>query len=467
MTLASRRDGKILAMDRPGAAAAPALATSVPALQKRYVIGFEQAGLADWTEMEFASPIPRFTSCLVCGAIASEMLWSRCWHVFCPLCAAMMGSEEGVVACPLDGAVTPLDALHRDKIALEVLLAFRVYCPNRSLGCDYIGPMDKLRDHTRLCGFYNIQCQICGSWLKRFQLRDHTARGCTATAPRPEQNSAPSQRHVHTVVTGDLYPDIARTLTGEPAQAAPAPSAPSAAPSRLSVIFNGNSKEYDVLGMIAAMKEMCQEYEDFRNAFNDVRESVTVHAEQTRAEIEELESRLREQHRLWREDVVGDVRRLRSVLGTKTFDWQVAPFSKLKKTAVRKCTLLKSEDFYVGHHGYRVALSGSFSKNPADGRVYLSVYVHLLRGMFDAALKWPYRTVTTVKLVNQEAAADKAVTFDPGDACEEEQDSFQRPKAERNVGYGFPLAALEEIENPANGFLKDDAFVIQFCADLV
>uniref|UniRef100_A0A131YM58 Tnf receptor associated factor n=1 Tax=Rhipicephalus appendiculatus TaxID=34631 RepID=A0A131YM58_RHIAP len=455
-------------MDRP-AATAPAV-SSVPALQKRYVIGFEQAGLADWTEMEFASPIPRFTSCLVCGAIASEMLWSRCWHVFCPLCAAMMGSEEGVVACPLDGAVTPLDALHRDKIALEVLLAFRVYCPNRSLGCDYIGPMDKLRDHTRLCGFYNIQCQICGIWLKRFQLRDHTARGCTAAA-RSEQNPAPVHRQVHTVVTGDLYPDIARTLNvGDAAQATPppAPSAPSPAPSRLSVIFNGNSKEYDVLGMITAMKDMCREYEDFKNAFNDVRESVTLHAEQARADIEDLESRLREQHRLWREDVVGDVRHLRSALGTRTFDWQVAPFSKLRKTALKKNTLLKSEDFYVGHHGYRVALSGAFNKNPADGRVYLSVYVHLLRGMFDSALKWPYRTVTTVKLVNQEASApDKEVTFDPGNACEDEQDCFRRPRAERNVGYGFPLAALEEIENPANGFLKDDAFVVQFLANLV
>lgn len=455
-------------MERP-AVAVPAI-SAVPALQKRYVIGFEHAGLADWTEVEFASPIPRFTSCLVCGAIASEMLWSKCWHVFCPLCAAMMGSEESVVACPLDGVVTPLDALHRDKVALEVLLAFRVYCPNRSLGCDHIGPMDKLRDHTRLCGYYNIQCQICGNWLKRFQLRDHTSQGCTATA-RPEQNSAPLQRQVHTVVTGDLYPDIARTLnSGDLAQTGPppAPSAPSAAPSRLSVIFNGNSKEYDVLSMIAAMKEMCHEYEDFKNAFNDVRESVNMHAEQMRADIEDLESRLREQHRVWQEDVVGDVRHLRSALGTKTFDWQVAPFSKLRKTAVKKSTLLKSEDFYVGHHGYHVALSGSFSKNPADGRVYLSVYVHLLRGMFDSALKWPYRTVTTVKLVNQEAAAaDKAVTFDPGDACEDEQDSFRRPTGERNVGYGFPLAALEEIENPASGFLKNDAFVVQFCANLV
>ncbi|KAH9381895.1 hypothetical protein HPB48_015385 [Haemaphysalis longicornis] len=114
-------------MERP----LPALssATSVPTLKKRYVIGFEQAGLADWTEMEFASPIPRFTSCLVCGAIASEMLWSRCWHVFCPLCAAMMSRDgDGAVACPLDGTETAIDALHRDKVALEVLLAFR-YTP--------------------------------------------------------------------------------------------------------------------------------------------------------------------------------------------------------------------------------------------------------------------------------------------------------------------------------------------------
>ncbi|XP_077485894.1 TNF receptor-associated factor 6-like [Amblyomma americanum] len=450
-------------MDRQGGAPL-AGASSVPALQKRYVIGFEQAGLTDWTEVEFASPIPRFTSCLVCGAIASEMLWSRCWHVFCPLCAAMMGSDEGSVACPLDGTVTPLDDLHRDRIAMEVLLAFRVYCPNRSLGCDYIGSMDKLRDHTRLCGFYNIQCQICGHWLKRYQLRDHTVRGCSPPAENPALRSAQT-----TVVTGNLYPDIARSLNPEQEALSPAaPSAPSAAPSRLSVIFNGNSKEYDVLNMISAMKDMCQGYEDFKNAFNDVRESVEVHAEHLRSEIEALEAKLETQQRHWREGVMGDVRHLKTALGTRTFDWQVAPFSKLRKTAFKKRMLLKSEDFYVGHPGYHVALSGAFVKDTTDGRIYFSVYVHLLRGMFDSALKWPYRTVTKVKLLNQEAqGVDREVTFDPGEACEDEQDSFQRPLGERNVGYGFHLAALEEIEHPGNGFLKNDAFVVQFCADLL
>ncbi|KAH9381894.1 hypothetical protein HPB48_015386 [Haemaphysalis longicornis] len=325
--------------------------------------------------------------------------------------------------------------------------------------------MDKLRDHTRLCGYYNIQCQICGSLVKRFQLKEHTAQACSARDAEPAP--PPPPRRVHTVVTGNLYPDIARSVSAEPPEEPPRASAPSATPSRLSVIFNGNSKEYDVLGMISAMKDMCQEYEEFKNAFNGVRESVALHTEQMRFEIEALEQKLQAQHRDWRDDVLGDVRHLRDSLTTRTYDWQIAPFSKFRKRGSKNNTLLKSEDFYIGHHGYHMALSGSFQKSAADGREYLSVYVHLLRGMFDSALKWPYRARTTVKLVNQEApGADKVVAFDPGEACDDEQDSFQRPRGERNVGYGFMLAAVEELEHPGNGFLKNDTLLVQLRASL-
>lgn len=423
----------------------------VPTLKKRYVIGFEQAGVADWTEMEFASPIPRFTSCLVCGSIASEMLWSRCWHVFCPLCSAMMTREDGSVSCPFDGVNTKSEALHRDKLALEVLLAFRVFCPNRSLGCDHVGPMEKLRDHTRLCGFYNIQCQMCGKWLKRFQLRDHCAQGCAA----PEETVV--AKRIHGVMNGQLYPDvekIAATMEGEARSSRQA--------SRLSVIFNGNSKEYDVLGMISAMKEMCREYENFKNTFNAVRETVALNVEQTRADVEEVEEKLRTQQRHWKDALLADVSLLRDALGTRSFDWQIAPYSKLKKPVIKRKFMLKSEDFYIGYQGYHIALSGVLQKNAADGKIYLSVFVHLLKGIFDAILEWPYRKITTVKLVNREVeGVDKVVTFDPRDACEDEQDSFERPRSERNVGYGFILAALEELEHPGNGFLRDDSFVVQ------
>ncbi|CAN7988881.1 unnamed protein product [Ixodes hexagonus] len=426
----------------------------ISTLQKRYIIGFEQAGFPDWTEMEFASPIPRFTACLVCGSIASEMLWSRCWHVFCPLCTALLTRDDGSLPCPFDGVQTETAALHRDKIAMEVLLAFRVFCPNRSLGCDHIGSMEKLRDHTRLCGFYSIQCQICGIWLKRFQLREHATQGCAV----PED--AIVGRRIHGVVNGHLYPDIERMVATE--EAAAAARGAGERPSKLSVIFNGNSKEYDVLSMITAMKEMCREYEDFKNAFNGVRETVGVHVEQMRADVGALEEKLHMEQRHWRDDLLSDVRFVRDVLGTRSFDWQISPYSKLKKPAIRKKLLLKSEGFYIGYQGYHVALSGSFLKNPADGKIYVNVFVHLLKGIFDSVLSWPYRKLTTVKLLNQvDNGVDKVVTFDPCEACEDEKDSFQRPKGPRNVGYGFRLAPLEELEHPDNGFLRNDSFVVQ------
>ncbi|XP_064475913.1 TNF receptor-associated factor 6-like [Ornithodoros turicata] len=429
-------------------------------LQKRYIIGFEHVGLTDWTEVEFASPIPRFTSCLVCGSIASEMLWGRCWHVFCHLCASIT-SQDGVLNCPLDGVQTREDALHRDNVATEVLLAFRVYCPNRTQGCDYIGPMEKLKDHTRICGFYNIQCQMCGYYLKRFQLREHAARIC----PVPEGTESLRQVQKNVAKQGhQLYPEVPRESRSDQQADDMTPSAPA---SRMAVIFNGNSKTYDILNMVNTMKDMCREYEDLKNSLNIMREDVFASVTQLKLDVDGIQGKIKSENEGWKDALLADMKVLKDMLPNRVYEWRVWPYSKLKKNVLSKKGLIKSEAFYIGHQGYHMAVSGSLGPDPSSGAPSFLAYIHIRKGIFDPMLEWPYKKLTTLKLVNNnENGTDKIVTVDPKAVCADELDSFERPRSDMNVGYGFSLVTMNELERLDKGYLRDDAFTVKISVEL-
>ena len=84
-------------------------------------------------------------------------------------------------------------------------------------------------------------------------------------------------------------------------------------------------------------------------------------------------------------------------------------------------------------------------------------------GEYDALLKWPFRQKVTLTLLDQSADQRHLTEYfqpDPNSS------SFQRPATEMNVASGCPLFVSHAVlENPQNGYLKDDTIFIRILVE--
>ena len=58
-----------------------------------------------------------------------------------------------------------------------------------------------------------------------------------------------------------------------------------------------------------------------------------------------------------------------------------------------------SPPVYTHHHGYKICLN--LHPNSTGNKKFLSVFVHFMRGEFDNSLKWPFRGVISMQLLDQ------------------------------------------------------------------
>ena len=59
-----------------------------------------------------------------------------------------------------------------------------------------------------------------------------------------------------------------------------------------------------------------------------------------------------------------------------------------------------SPPFYTQSGGYKLCIRVDANGNGGDTGTHVSVYVYLMRGEYDSALKWPFQGDITIQLVN-------------------------------------------------------------------
>jgi len=97
---------------------------------------------------------------------------------------------------------------------------------------------------------------------------------------------------------------------------------------------------------------------------------------------------------------------------------------------------------------------------------HLSIFFVVMRGMFDALLRWPFRQKVTLMLLSQHQREHVVDAFRPDPTSS----SFKRPTTEMNIASGCPLfASLDVLDSPSNGYVKDDHLFLKAvvdCSDL-
>ena len=80
---------------------------------------------------------------------------------------------------------------------------------------------------------------------------------------------------------------------------------------------------------------------------------------------------------------------------------QIVPELTIYYTKEKESTSWFSPPFYTHNGGYRMCLRVDIAGNDEGAGTDVSAYIHLMRGIFDGDLKFPFQGEVTVQLVNQ------------------------------------------------------------------
>ena len=143
------------------------------------------------------------------------------------------------------------------------------------------------------------------------------------------------------------------------------------------------------------------------------------------------------------------------------FVWKIDNFKKhFGEAKAGNNKTINSEPFYTEIYGYKlqviIYLNGSQSL--AKNR-YLSLYIAIMKGQYDAILPWPFNRKVKFTLIDQCGYKPENVTTELNPNNDPECSA--RPKSEKNNVHGNPLFISHEKLLSSHRYVADDNLFLQ------
>ena len=144
-----------------------------------------------------------------------------------------------------------------------------------------------------------------------------------------------------------------------------------------------------------------------------------------------------------------------------SFTWRIPDLKRRKRDAIDgRVTSLYSPPFYTAKNGYKMCIRVYLNGDGMGHKTHLSLFFVLMKGEFDALLKWPFDYKVSLILVDQNHRKHIVQTFKPTP----ESSSFQRPISDMNVASGCPqFCKLSYLDD--DNYTKDDVLFVKCIVD--
>ena len=144
-----------------------------------------------------------------------------------------------------------------------------------------------------------------------------------------------------------------------------------------------------------------------------------------------------------------------------SFLWRIPDISRRKRDAIEeRITSIYSPPFYTGRNGYKMCIRAYLNGDGMGYKTHFSLFFVVMKGEFDALMKWPFDYKVSLILVDQNHRKHIVQTFKPTP----ESSSFQRPASDMNVASGCPqFAKLSVLDDDA--YVKDDVLFVKCIVD--
>ena len=141
--------------------------------------------------------------------------------------------------------------------------------------------------------------------------------------------------------------------------------------------------------------------------------------------------------------------------------WKINEYARRRNEAVSgQRASFYSPCFYTSRYGYKMCARIYLNGDGMGRGTHISVFFVVMRGQYDALLRWPFRQKVTFMLLDQDNVEHVIDAFRPDPSSS----SFQRPRRESNIASGCPMfCSLTELNNHA--YVRDDTMFLKIIVD--
>ena len=141
--------------------------------------------------------------------------------------------------------------------------------------------------------------------------------------------------------------------------------------------------------------------------------------------------------------------------------WKISDFTKRRQNAVTGYeTSFYSPCFFTSRYGYKMCARVYLNGDGIGKGTHISIFFVVMRGEYDALLRWPFRQKVTFMLLDQNNVEHVIDSFRP----DPNSSSFQKPRRETNIASGCPtFCPLSEVNNHA--YIRDDVMFLKVIVD--
>nr|XP_002734368.1 PREDICTED: TNF receptor-associated factor 2-like [Saccoglossus kowalevskii] len=190
---------------------------------------------------------------------------------------------------------------------------------------------------------------------------------------------------------------------------------------------------------------------------------------QIKQRIKDLENKCRSQDRIIAlKDVSLAEQDLRiQLLEMTTYDgvlvWKISDFARKRRDAISgRTTSIYSPHFFTSPYGYKLCARVYLNGDGMGKGNHVSLFFVVMKGEYDAILKWPFRQKVTLMWLDQSNREHVIDAFRPDPSSS----SFKRPTGDMNIASGCPLfMPLNALDRGQSEYVKDDVAFIRIIVD--
>ncbi|XP_067057984.1 TNF receptor-associated factor 2-like [Acropora muricata] len=141
--------------------------------------------------------------------------------------------------------------------------------------------------------------------------------------------------------------------------------------------------------------------------------------------------------------------------------WKISEYARKRSEAVNgQKVSFYSPSFYTSRYGFKMCARIYLNGDGMGRGTHISLFFVVMRGEYDAILRWPFRQRVTFMLLDQDNVEHVIDAFTP----DPNSSSFQRPRRQTNIASGCPMfCSIEELNNHA--YVRDDTMFFKIIVD--
>ncbi|CAH1232882.1 TRAF2 [Branchiostoma lanceolatum] len=416
---------------------------------------------SDQAEVHFEVPLDKRFECPACQQVLRfPVEFQECGHHVCSQCIPELVRTSG--ACPIDNKAISRDQAYPNKSLQLEIAALAVRCSNAVRGCTWRGRYDEHQSHDESCEHATEVCPNgCGADVQKRFLQSHLNNDCPKRGTACDfcgQNVQQEDEIEHLKVC-DKFP--MSCPNGCDAKELP----------REELVYH-SAQECPKAVIPCPFRDACCPFEAERqHMMVHLEGSIVEHLEKTVNLSMENARRLTNHAEKLIDNTVA-VQAMQGSAGSMDKGcqllWKITSYNeKLADARAGRRVSLYSPMFLSSRYGYKMAISICPNGDGQGKGKYMSLFMCIIKGEFDALLPWPFAQKVTITVIDQcqDPAARKNIEYVmKPNTCKDNLQFLGRPLHERNPSFGTqmfcPLSQLARGD-----YIRDNTMFISVQVD--